>query len=62
MNEEVKGQSSVWIQAPAGSVYAYLVDFGRHPEWAQNLQKVTNVSGTPVGVGTIFRTQEGPPP
>ena len=59
---EVKGQSSVFIGVPAGQVYDYLVDFGRHPEWAQNLQKVTNVTGGPVGMGTVFRTQEGPPP
>jgi uncharacterized protein YndB with AHSA1/START domain len=57
-----KGQTSITIQAPLEKVYAYLVDFRRHPEWAQNLSKVQQTSSGPMGVGTTFRTHEGPPP
>jgi uncharacterized protein YndB with AHSA1/START domain len=59
---EFKGQTSITIQAPVEKVYAYLVDFQRHPEWAQNLSKVTQISSGPIGAGTTFKTQEGPPP
>jgi uncharacterized membrane protein len=59
---EVKGQSTITIQAPAEAVYAYLADFRRHPEWAQNIGKVTQVTPGSVGVGTTFKTEEGPPP
>jgi uncharacterized membrane protein len=57
-----KGQTSITIQAPVEKVYAYLVDFPRHPEWAQNLSKVTQISPGPIQVGTMFKTTEGPPP
>jgi uncharacterized membrane protein len=59
---EIKGQTSVIIQVPAAQVYQYLLDFTRHPEWSQNLQKVTPLSAGSVGEGAIFRTSEGPPP
>jgi uncharacterized membrane protein len=59
---EFKGQSSVTIQAPVEKVYTYLADFRRHPEWAQNLSKVTQTSSGPIGIGTTFKTEEGPPP
>lgn len=59
---EFKGQTSVIIQAPVEKVYAYLVDFRRHPEWAQNLTRVTQLSSGPIGIGTLFKTEEGPPP
>jgi hypothetical protein len=65
MMNDIKGQSSIYVGVPVGQVYEYLLDFGRHPEWARNLQKVTKVAGpgkAGVGVGTVFRTQEGPPP
>lgn len=59
---EFKGQTSVTIQAPVEQVYAYLADFERHPEWVENLSKVTQITSGPVGVGTTFKTEEGPPP
>lgn len=59
---EFKGQTSVIIQAPVEQVYNYLADFPRHPEWVQNLSKVTQISAGSVGVGTTFKTEEGPPP
>lgn len=59
---EFKGQTSVTIQAPTEKVYAYLLDFQNHPEWVQNLSKVTKLSPGNVEVGTVFRAEEGPPP
>lgn len=59
---EYKGLSTITIQAPIDKVYAYLVDFSRHPEWAQNLSKVTQVTPGSIAVGTMFKTQEGVPP
>jgi len=59
---EYKGQSSITIQVPIDRVYAYLADFTKHPEWAKNLSKVTQVTPGPIAVGTVFKTQEGVPP
>jgi hypothetical protein len=59
---EFKGQTSIVINASPEATYQYLVDFRRHPEWAQNLSKVIQTSRGPIGVGTTFKTQEGPPP
>ncbi len=57
-----QGQAALLIQAPVETVYAYLADFQRHPEWAQNLSKVTPTSTRPTEVGATFRCEEGPPP
>ena len=59
---EYKGQSTITIEVPIDRVYAYLADFRRHPEWAMNLSKVTQVTPGPVAVGTVFKAQEGAPP
>lgn len=59
---DISGETSILIQAPAGAVYSYLLDFSRHPEWVANVGKVQKLSEGPTGVGTIFRAQEGPPP
>lgn len=59
---EVTGQTSIVIDAPVPEVYAYLLDFTRHPEWVKNLQQVRQESGGPIRVGTTFQTREGPPP
>ena len=59
---DVSGKTSILIDAPAQEVYAYLLDFTRHPEWVKNLQRVRQESSGPIGVGTTFQTSEGPPP
>lgn len=61
-SKEFKGQTSIILQVPVEKVYSYLVDFQRHTEWAQNLNKVTKLSPGTVDVGTVFRTEEGIPP
>jgi uncharacterized membrane protein len=59
---EFKGKTSITIQAPVDQVYTYLVDFRRHTEWVQNISKVTKLSPGTIDVGTVFKTEEGPPP
>ena len=50
------------IEAPADAVYAYLLDFTRHPEWCANLSRVTQLTPGPIGVGTRFHAVEWAPP
>src|SRR4026208_2506269 len=59
---ETKGEISIVIHATPQAVYDYLSDFTRHPEWVVNVSKVTKISSGPIGVGTIFHTQESAPP
>jgi uncharacterized membrane protein len=58
----VQGENTIVIDAPARMVYDYLLDFTRHPEWVANLTEVRQSSPGPIGVGTSFQAQEGPPP
>lgn len=60
--ETIQGETELGIRAPSAALYAYLLDFTRHPEWASNLSRVRQITPGPIGVGTVFRTQEGPPP
>lgn len=59
---EVKGETTIVIQANPEKIYNYLLDFTRHPEWVANLSKVTQVSPGVIGVGTVFHAQESAPP
>lgn len=59
---EVVGETTIVIAAPTQTVYAYLLDFTRHPEWVANVSKVTQVTAGNIGVGTVFQTQESAPP
>jgi uncharacterized protein YndB with AHSA1/START domain len=59
---EYKGEAVVIIDAPFQTVYDYLADFTRHPDWVKNLSKVQKTTGGPIGVGTRFRADEGVPP
>jgi uncharacterized membrane protein len=59
---EIRGETTIMLQVPSTVVYDYLLDFTRHPEWVQNLSRVTKVTDGPIGVGTTFKAQEGPPP
>ena len=60
--ETIQGETELVIKVPSTALYAYLLEFPRHSEWASNLSKVSQVTPGPIRVGTIFRTQEGPPP
>jgi hypothetical protein len=59
---EISGETTITLQVPNNVVYDYLLDFTHHPEWVQNLSRATKVTDGPIGVGTTFKTQEGPPP
>lgn len=59
---EIRGETTIVIEAPVTAVYNYLADFTRHPEWVKNVQKVTPLNGRQAGVGARFKTQEGVPP
>lgn len=60
--QEITGETSVVIHAPAQKLYDYLADLGRHSEWVENLAKVEQVSPGKIGVGTVFQAQESAPP
>src|SRR5262245_28929701 len=60
--ESIQGEVEQLIALPHSVLYAYLLDFTRHPEWSSNLSSVRTITPGPMRVGTIFRTQEGPPP
>lgn len=56
------GECTIVIDAPIQTVYDYLLDFTRHPEWVANLTQVRKLSPEPIGIGSTFRAKEGPPP
>jgi uncharacterized membrane protein len=60
--EAIQGETELVINVSSAALYAYLLDFPRHPQWVSNLSNVSQVTSGPIGVGTIFRAQEGPPP
>ena len=47
-------ERQILIDAPVDSVFAYLADLSRHPEWAAHDLHVEQTSEGPVGVGTTF--------
>lgn len=57
----MRGEQSILIQAPIDAVYTYVSDFPRHIEWNHQPNKMTKLTDGPVGVGSRFRTEEGPP-
>jgi uncharacterized protein YndB with AHSA1/START domain len=60
--ETMQGETEQLINVPPAMLYRYVLDFTRHPEWVANLSKVSQITPGAIGVGTIFRAQEGPPP
>ena len=59
--KEMRGQTSIVIQAPAEVVYEYVLDFTKHPEWNYQPVEVTKTSAGPIGVGSTFETIEDVP-
>lgn len=49
-------QAQTTIGVPAQTVYDYVSDFTRHPEWAGHDLQVTKDTDGPVAVGTTFST------
>ncbi len=46
-------QYSIQIDAPVDTVYGYVTDIKRHPEWSNNKMEM-HVDSEPVAVGTTF--------
>jgi uncharacterized membrane protein len=57
----IRGERSVEIQRPLGSVYQYVADFHRHHEWNHELVEVTAMTDGPIRVGTKLRARERAP-
>jgi uncharacterized membrane protein len=49
-------EERITISAPADAVFAYVSDFSRHGEWSSHGLEVTNETGAPVAVGTVYST------
>jgi uncharacterized membrane protein len=54
-------EQSVDIQAPVEQVYRRLKDFSRHPDFAESLISVDQITSGPMDVGTRFRALERVP-
>ncbi len=50
-----KYSTSIGLNAPQETVWAFLNDLDRNPDWVSNVRQVVSVSEGPVGMGTIFR-------
>ncbi len=59
--KEMRGQTSIVIDAPIEVVYDYVLDFIKHPEWNYQPVKVTKTSAGAIGVGSTFETVERAP-
>lgn len=51
-------ESAIDIAAPVETVYEYLADFPRHPEWSTGVEELVPVDKGPVTVGTELKATE----
>lgn len=58
---EFRCEQTVVLQVPIEMVYDYVSDFPRHLEWNQQIIDMAKSTAGPVGVGSVFRSKEGPP-
>jgi uncharacterized membrane protein len=54
-------ETAIDIAAPVETVYEYLADFSRHPEWSTGLEELVPVGKGPVSVGTELKATEKVP-
>ena len=54
-------ETAIDIAAPVETVYEYLVDFRRHPEWSTGVAELTPVGNGPVTVGMELKATEEVP-
>jgi uncharacterized membrane protein len=54
-------ETSTDIAAPKETVYEYLVDFSRHPEWSTGVSELVSIEEGPVAVGAEFQAAEEVP-
>ena len=52
-------ERQIIIQAPVETVFNYLADFSRHPEWARNRLRIEQTPGGTVAAGVTFRSAAG---
>jgi len=62
MGKRVELEWSIGIDKAPEEVFDYLVDLGRHHEWAHGDFRVENVSDTPLEVGSTWTTYALKPP
>jgi uncharacterized membrane protein len=54
-------KSAVDIAAPVATVYEYLADFTRHPEWSTGLEALAPAGNGPIAVGSeLIATEKVP--
>jgi uncharacterized membrane protein len=54
-------ESTIDIAAPAATVYEYLADFARHPEWSTGLEALEPAGNGPLAVGSeLIATEKVP--
>ena len=53
-----RGETPLDIGRPAAEIYAYLADFGRHPEWAHTYLGIEALTPGPTRAGSRYRVQE----
>lgn len=58
----LEAQATVTVERAVAEVFASFADFRRHPDWVANLSKVALTTAEPIGVGSRFKSSEGPPP
>lgn len=54
-------ETAIDIAAPVETVYEYLADFPRHPEWSTGLEELVATGNGPGGVGAEFKATEKVP-
>lgn len=54
-------ETAINIAAPVETVYEYLADFPRHPEWSTGLEELVAIGQGPITVGTEFKATEKVP-
>lgn len=56
-----KTEAAIDIAAPVETVYEYLADFWRHPQWSTGLEEVVPMGNGPTAVGMEFQATEEVP-
>ncbi len=58
----LEAAATVTVERDVAEVFASFANFRRHPDWVANLSKVALTTSEPIGVGSRFKSAEGPPP
>ena len=55
---ELPAEANIVIDVPIQTVYAYICDFQKHGEWNNQPSTIIKITDGPVGIGSVFRTEE----